>query len=395
MVKSLSLHHGIVPLPSFFPDGTYGVVRCVDFDDLHSCHVPGLVMNGFHLLSKPGVNVIKHFKGIHNFSGWNGPILTDSGGFQVFSLIRENPKFGEVRKNKLIFRPDGGSEKTILTPEKSIQFQFSCGSDVMMCLDYCTHPEDSYEITKLAVEITIDWGRRCKEEYEKQLLARKIPYEKRPLIFAIIQGGGYRDLRKLCADELIKIGFDGFGFGGWPVSSDGNLIEDILEYTASLMPDDKIKYAMGLGKPDGIVKCVKMGYNLFDCVIPTREARHNRLYVFDDEVSGDTSAIGDRLATADTSAIGDRLSTADTSAIGDPLAYSHYYILDDKHMKDKSPVSANCDCPMCKKYSRAYLYHLYKVGDSLAYRLATMHNLRFYTRLMEIIRETGARHDKG
>lgn len=356
MIDTLALNHGTVRLPTFFPDGTYGVVRCVDADDLRNCRVPGLVMNGFHLLTKPGVNILRHFRGLHAFCAWDRPILTDSGGFQVFSLIRENAKFGEVRKNELLFRPDGGKEKIILTPEKSIQFQFACGSDIMMCLDYCTHPEDSYEINKLSVEATIDWAGRCKREYENQLSLRKIPLDKRPLIFAIIQGGGYHDLRKICADELIAMGFDGFGFGGWPVASDGSLIEDILDYTASLMPDDKIKYAMGLGKPDGIIKCAAMGYNLFDCVIPTREARHNRLYVFSDDPEGS------------------------------PLAYSHYYILDDKHIREDFPVSGSCGCPTCRKYSRAYLYHLYKVGDSLAYRLATMHNLRFYTSLMEKIR---------
>jgi len=159
------------------------------------------------------------------------------------------------------------------------------------------------------------------------------------------------------------MGFDGFGFGGWPVASDGSLIEDILAYTASLMPDDKIKYAMGLGKPDGIIKCVKMGYNLFDCVIPTREARHNRLYVFGDEAD------------------------KENASVQDSFAYSHYYIMDEKHIREDFPVSKDCDCMTCRKYSRAYLYHLYKVGDSLAYRLATIHNLRFYTMLMEKIRE--------
>jgi len=365
MIDTLSLNHGNVSLPAFFPDGTYGTVRCVDSEDLLRCQVPGLVMNGFHLLSKPGVSVLRQFKGLNAFSGWERPILTDSGGFQVFSLIRQNSKFGEVRRNELIFRPDGGNEKKILTPEKSIQFQFACGSDIMMCLDYCTHPEDSYEVNKLSVDITIEWGIRCKREYEKQLFARKISHEKRPLLFAIIQGGGYRDLRKRCADELIKIGFDGFGFGGWPVASDGNLIDDILGYTASLMPDDKVKYAMGLGKPDGIIKCVKMGYSLFDCVIPTREARHNRLYVFNDDSGGN---LKDGLRV-------------------NPFDYSHYYILDDKHIRDDSAVSKICDCLTCKKYSRAYLHHLYKIGDSLAYRLATIHNLRFYTMLMEKIRE--------
>ena len=350
MPDTLKLKHGDIPLPAFFPDGTYGVVRCVDTNDLIDCKVAGLVMNGYHLLSKPGLSVLRHFKGIHEFCGWQRPILTDSGGFQVFSMIRQNPKFGEIRKNELIFRPNMGSDKIILTPEKSIQSQFTFGSDIMICLDYCTHPEDTYEINKLSVDISIAWARRCKLEYEKQLCIRKIQAEKRPLIFAVIQGGACRDSRKLCADALIEIGFDGYGFGGWPISSDGKLMEDILEYTANLMPDDKIKYAMGLGKPEGIVKCAKMGYKLFDCVIPTREARHKRLYIFDNE---------------------------------DSFAYSPYYILDEKHIRKTSPVSENCDCLTCRKYSRAYLYHLFKIGDSLAFRLATIHNLRFYSRLME------------
>jgi len=317
-------------------------------------------MNAFHLLSKPGISVLRHLGGVNTFSGWNRPILTDSGGFQVFSLIRQNSKFGEARKNELIFRPDGAKKRMILTPEKCVQFQFACGSDIIMCLDYCTHPEDPYEINRLSVDTTVDWAARCKREYEKQLEVRRIPNEKRPLIFAIIQGGGYRELREECAEKLIGIGFDGYGFGGWPVASNGELIDEILEYTANLMPDDKVKYAMGLGKPDGIIKCARMGYNLFDCVIPTREARHNRLYVFDGDCQD-----------------------------GGPPMYSHYYILDDKHMRERDPVSDSCDCPACGKYSRAYLRHLCKVGDSLAYRLATMHNLRFYTRLMEMLRYNG------
>ncbi|WP_235871215.1 tRNA guanosine(34) transglycosylase Tgt [Pseudomonas aeruginosa] len=352
MITELNLNHGKVPLPAFFPDGTYGVVRCVDSIDLINCNVSGLVMNSYHLLSKPGLSVLRDFKGIHAFAGWDKPILTDSGGFQVFSLIRENPKNGEIRKNEIIFRPDGGKGKVILTPEKSIASQFTYGSDVMMCLDYCTHPDDSYETNIFSVEVTIDWAKRCKREYERQLLMRKIPPEKRPLLFAIIQGGSFFDLRDKCADALKEIGFDGYGFGGFPVNGQGELVEDILAYTASLMPNETPKYAMGLGKPDGVVSCYKMGYNLFDCVIPTREARHNRLYVFDEE-SDDT------------------------------LKYRHYYILDEEHIREKTPISKQCDCLTCRNYTRAYLYHLYKVGDSLGYRLATIHNLRFYTQLME------------
>jgi len=350
----LKLPHGDVLMPAFFPDATYGTVRCVDSRDLTGCGTPGLVMNCYHLLTKPGLGVLRHFGGARGFSGWDGPILTDSGGFQVFSLIRENPKFGEIRKNEVIFRYENG-EKLSLNPEKCIQAQFACGSDIMMCLDYCSHPEDSYELTKLSVDTTVSWAVKCRREYEKQLSERSIPADHRPLLFAIIQGGGERELRRECAEALISIGFDGYGFGGWPLSSDMVLQEDILEYTARLMPDDTIKYAMGIGKPDGVIKCAAMGYNLFDCVIPTRDARHNRLYVFNDAASLLNSV-------------------------------SAYYVLDQDYIRDNRPVSEYCDCHTCRNYSRAYLYHLTKTGDSLALRLATIHNLRFYAQLMDRIR---------
>ncbi len=357
----LILPHGDVELPAFFPDGTQGVVRCVDAADLKMCSVPGIVMNAYHLLSAPGVSILKAVGGLHAFTAWDRPILTDSGGFQVFSLIQENPKYGVIRKNEIVFYPENSDKKVILSPEKCIQAQFTYGSDIMMCLDYCTRPDDPLELNETSVDITIDWAKRCKAEYLLQLKTRKVDEAKRPLLFAIIQGGGDKALRKKCADALKEIGFDGYGFGGWPLDKDGNLVEDILQYTADLMPDETPKYAMGVGKPEGIVKCLKMGYNLFDCVIPTREARHNRLYVFNGESQADID-------------------------LANPKFYQYHYILDDKHMKDTRPVSQVCDCHLCKNYSRAYLRHLHKVGDSLGYRLATMHNLRFYTMLMEKLR---------
>ena len=342
MTTKLKLNHGTIILPAFFPDGTYGVVRCIDSLDLEQCHVPGLVMNSYHLLTKPGLNVLRSAGGLHAFTNWSHPIITDSGGFQVFSLIRENAKYGEVRKNEIVFRPNAGADKLILTPEKSIQSQFIYGSDIIMCLDYCTHPDDGYDENKYAVDITINWAKRCKEEYLKQLNNRRIKNAERPLLFAIIQGGSFFDLR--------TIGFDGYGFGGYPVNSNGELVDDILQYTADLMPNDTPKYAMGVGKPDGIKKCYAMGYNLFDCVIPTREARHNKLYIFKQ---------------------------------ADGFEYEAYYTLDEKHKRSNLRISETCDCIACKNYSRAYLYHLYKIGDSLAFRLATIHNLRFYSMLME------------
>jgi queuine tRNA-ribosyltransferase len=374
-LTEVTLPHGVVKLPAFFPDGTNGVVRCLDSADLENCQINGLVMNTYHLMTKPGQSTIKALGGLNQFINWKRPIITDSGGFQVFSLIRENAKFGEIQADQIVFRSDGvNNKKVVLTPEKCIQSQFAYGADVMMCLDYCTHADDSFEINKQAVDITIKWAKRCKDEYNR-ILANHEKSNKpnkadkfgkyasnRPLLFGIIQGGGSFELRKECAEALIDIGFDGFGFGGWPLNSEGELLEDILEYTASLMPDNLIKYAMGLGKPEGIAACVDMGYNLFDCVIPTREARHNRLYVFSDEYQ----------------------SVADINIINNNF-YKYYYLLDDKYRRDSRPVSEICDCYCCKNYSRAYLRHLNIIGDSLGNRLATIHNLRFYTMLMEVL----------
>ncbi|RCX11142.1 queuine tRNA-ribosyltransferase [Anaerobacterium chartisolvens] len=360
-MESLKAAHGTIELPAFFPDGTFGVVRSIDSVDLESTGTPGVVMNCYHLMQKPGTSTIKSLGGLHGFTNWSKPILTDSGGFQVFSLIKENPKYGEIRNNGIIFRPSMEEQKVILTPEKCIQAQLGFGSDIMMCLDYCIHPDSPYETNKLSVDMTVRWAAACKKEYDLILKQKAGNLPKRPLLFGIIQGGNDKALRKECSEALIDIGFDGFGFGGWPMDGNGNLLEDILAYTASLVPDSLPKYAMGVGKPDEIVQCVKMGYNLFDCVIPTREARHHRLMAFR----------------------GDELEDIDLNQKG---FYKYIYIMDEKYIRDEKPISDICDCYSCKNYSRAFLRHLFKTGDSLAYRLASIHNLRFYSSLMELIR---------
>ena len=361
---TLELPSGTLDLPAFFPDGTRGVVRGVDSRDLEGCGVRGIVMNVYHLMSNPGQSAIKALGGLHGFVNWTRPILTDSGGFQIFSLIRENAKFGTVQDNKIIFKPEKPGEKIILTPEKCIRAQFDYGSDIIMCLDYCTHPDDSAEITKKAVDITVKWAKRCKDEYDALISGSKkyAKTKKRPLIFGIIQGGNDKTLRKECAQALISAGFDGFGFGGWPLDSNNNLSYEILEYTAGLMPDHAVKYAMGLGRPEEIAACRKMGYNLFDCVIPTREARHRRLYVYNEEYE-----------------------SAGDIDLSDPGFYGYYYITDDKYRRDSRPVSGICECFCCRNYSRAYLRHLAIVGDTLADRLATIHNLNFYTALTRLL----------
>ena len=350
MITELITQHGTVQLPAFFPDGTRGVVRCLDSVDLENCGVRGLIMNTYHLMSKPGAATVKALGGLHEFSAWTGPIITDSGGFQVFSLLRDNASMGEVRKNEIIFRKD--KEKVILSPEKCVLSQLSYGSDIIMALDACTHAEDDYEKQAAAVDTTIRWGAKCMEVFKRQKTNQK-------QIFGIIQGGGDKKLRKDCAEALIQQGYTNFGYGGWPLDGEGRLLVDILAYTAELMPENSVKYAMGVGRPENIVECVKMGYNLFDCVIPTREARHRRLYVYDENF--------------------EKPENIDLTR----KFYNFYYILDDEHRRDKRPISKICDCHTCKNYSRAYLRHLASIGDSLADRLATIHNLRFYTMLTE------------
>ena len=350
-MKTLQTVHGSLDLPTFFPDGTIGVVRSVDSRDLESAQIPGIVVSTFHLL----VHDIK--TSLHDFMNFHRPILTDSGGFQVFSLLRDNPRSGKISDKGFEFSWDG--KKIDLTPEESIKQQLRLGSDILICLDQCTDPAKDYQFQKEAVELTIKWAKRCKEEFTKNFKFKILNSKKtRPILFAVIQGGDNKDLRKYCAEELIKIGFDGYCYGGWPVSTSPEagggpgkpvLLEEILEYTASLMPSDKPKYALGVGKPEDIIKCVKWGYDIFDCVIPTREARHKKMYIFN-------------------------------SSKG--LGYTTFS-LNTKSAKDFGPISKNCDCHTCKNFSRAYLYHLFKVGDTLAFRLATIHNLRFYTNLMQ------------
>jgi queuine tRNA-ribosyltransferase len=311
-------------------------------------------------MTKPGAKLIKSLGGLHGFTGYKGAILTDSGGFQLYSLIRENADYGEIRDKEIIFRPDRGKEKITFTPEKCIQVQFQYGSDIMMALDMCTHPDDPPEVQRRSVELTVKWGQRCKEEFDK--LAKQSKSDKKPLLFGIVQGGSDPALRKECADRLEEIGFDGYGFGGWPLDRDGNFRLDILRMAADAMPDHKVKYAMGLGRPEEIAALVDMGYGLFDCVIPTREARHQRLYTW---VPGMDTPEGVRRA--------------------DGRFYKFLYILDDAHRRDAAPVDPACDCLLCRNHSRAYLHHLFKVGDPYALRLATAHNLRFYGRLMELL----------
>ncbi len=412
-MRAIPTPHGDLALPAFLPDATRAVVRSLDAADLEAVGVPGLVVCAYHLMQRPGTKTVAALGGLHALMDWQRPILVDSGGFQIFSLIHQNPRLGSITHKQATFRPGGGRVRR-LSPEKSIQIQLRLGADILVCLDDCTHPDAPRAEQETSVARTIAWARRCKAEFERGLDARgrrshprqpdrvtgAQPFalsresandeasagdvhegggraagmegdgaagdtthlrkceSRRPLLFGVVQGGSDRALRRRCAEALAEMGFDGYAYGGWPFDRDGRFLHDILAYTAELLPDDQPKYALGIGNPQALVACARMGYGLFDCALPTRDARRGRLY---------------------------RLRSADPA----DLACDRLYIRDDDHHRDPRPVSDLCDCPCCRRYSRAYLHHLFAVGDALAWRLATLHNLRVYTMLVERLSQRG------
>ncbi|GLV57463.1 tRNA-guanine transglycosylase [Dictyobacter sp. S3.2.2.5] len=357
---SLQLPHGAIDLPVFMPDATLGVVRSTDATDLRNCQLQALVMNTFHLMQRPGTSTIQSLGGLHTMSGWQGPIVTDSGGFQAYSLIQQNAKFGSLNADGITFKPEGSDRKFQLTPEKAVQLQMSYGADIIMCLDYCTHVDADAALQAEAVTRTIDWARRCKKEYERLLKQKKLAEEKRPLLFGVVQGGGSEELRRRCAEALLEIGFDGFGYGGWPLDKHGNLLTDIITYTRNLIPAHYQMHALGVGHPGSIAELTRLGYGIFDCAMPTRDARHARLYSF---------------------------TSASTSFASGERWFTYIYVNDDKYIKNNRPVSEFCDCLCCTHYSTGYLHHLFKINDTLFFRLATIHNLRFMTMLTQRIRD--------
>ena len=360
-IKTLKLAHGILQCPAYLPDATYGYVRSVSPDDLLDCKVEALVMNTFHLMQKPGSSTVQSLGGLHQMSSWQRPIFTDSGGFQAYSLIRQNSRFGTITDKGLSFQPEGAKRKFLLTPEKSIQLQESFGSDVVICLDDCTHSESSHAEQVIAVDRTITWAKRSRNEFDRLMEQKRLSPDEQPKIFAVVQGGGSPELRKQCAEALLAVGFDGYGYGGWPLDSNGNLLEDMLQLTRDLIPSQYPLHALGVGHPHNILTCSRMGYNLFDSAMPTRDARHGRLYIFKTQNNGDL-----------------------VNLEGNWMEY--LYVNDARHIKDNNPVSAMCDCQCCRNFSLGYLHYLFKQNDSLFLRLATIHNLRFMTQLTERIR---------
>jgi len=294
---------------------------------------------------------------------WQGMIVTDSGGFQAYSLIRQNPNFGTISEKGITFQPEGTTRKYQLTPQKTIQLQLGYGSNVVICLDDCTHVDEGFADQKESVVRTIKWAKLCKEEFIRQVGQKKWQDGKIPKLFAVVQGGGYKELRKQCADALLEIGFDGYGFGGWPLDKKNNLLTEIIGFTREIIPSEFPMHALGVGHPENVLACHTLGYDIFDSAMPTRDARHGRLFTF--LTFGDGPANG---------------------LTGDWFGYK--YINDEQHIRSDAPISSYCDCPCCRNYSIGYLHHLFKQGDTLFMRLATLHKLRFMVQLCERIAGT-------
>jgi len=383
--------HGTIRTPAFMPIATRGVVKGLTVEDLENLNAKIILGNTYHLWLKPGLEVIKKTKGLHNFMHWQKPILTDSGGFQVFSL----GKFRKITNKGVYFSEPDSGKKHFLTPDKSIEIQLALGSDIIMVLDECPPWPCSKKTVKEAVERTTRWANICKKYFTVfdtpiilsssgdpafdaeetreskytniKHLAPVKPEDNntrvRPLLFGIIQGGVHKDLRQKSAKELIKIGFDGYAIGGVAVGEPRKYLKKVLAQVIPFLPENKPRYLMGLGKPEELIDSICSGVDMFDCVIPTREGRHGKLFIREKKYFW----LGDK-----------KKFDYQPEEI-----YKTINIGREEFKKDLRPVDPHCDCYLCKNYSRAYIRHLFKIGDLLGQRLAAQHNLRFYLELIE------------
>ncbi|MFA4827138.1 MAG: tRNA guanosine(34) transglycosylase Tgt [Candidatus Shapirobacteria bacterium] len=346
-----------IPLPVFFPDATRAVLKTLDSTDIESTHTPGILVNTLHLSNQPGASVIKNFKGVRPFMSWGGGAISDSGGFQVMSLAKQSGLKNAVTDQGVRFQLPG-QKKGLFTPIDSIRVQMTLQADMVVVLDDFTDLNASHDQAQETVNRTVLWAKICKDEFDKICRQKKLTPGKRPYLLGVVQGGHYLDLRKECTQRLVEIGFDGLGYGGWPMTDEGTFNFDVPKVIGENCPKNYFLYGLGVGKPQEIVKMVDMGWNIFDCVLPTRDARHRRLYAYN-------------------------AKTIDNIDVHQSDFYSYYTPDKEKYYRDQAPVSTACDCLLCRRYSRAYLAHLFRIDEMTAGRLATIHNLRFYSILME------------
>ena len=373
-VGKIQTRKGSLQTPFFMPDATRASVRGMTSEELATAGVEALVVNTYHLFLQPGEALIKEAGGIHQFMNWPHPVLSDSGGYQVYSLIHKNPEMGRITEEGAEFRSVLDGSKHLLTPERAIQIQFDLGVDMMVCLDDPRPNDASGEEIVRAVDRTLRWAKRCKEEYNRQVVVRDLNENTRPLLFGVVQGGMMLAERKRCAEGLVEIGFDGYGLGGRHVDMEGKFLGELMAALASFIPEDSIRFALGVGKPEDIVRLHAVGWDMFDCVIPTREGRHGRLFIWKHEISNLESRIS----------VSNQKSKIKNQ---DSMFYETININNEQFTRDFTPVDVTCECTLCTKYTKSHLKHLFRVGESLAFRLASEHNLRFYMRLMALLRK--------
>ena len=335
--------HGTVQTPVFMNVGTQGAIKgAVSAHDLEEIGCQVELSNTYHLHLRPGDTVVREMGGLHRFMDWSGPILTDSGGFQVFSLAG----LRKIKEEGVYFSSHIDGKKIFMGPEESMQIQSNLGSDVAMAFDECVENPATYEYAKASCERTVRWLERCKAEHDR---LNGLPGTINPqqMLFGINQGATFPDLRVWHMEAIKKIACDGYAIGGLAVGEPTEVMYEIIEAVEPHMPADKPRYLMGVGTPSNIIEGVARGIDFFDCVMPARNARHGRLYTWEGSIN----------------------------------------IKNEKYKLDDSPIDPTCHCPACQHFSRAYLRHLFVAGEMLAMRLAVLHNLYFYNTLMARIRE--------
>lgn len=342
--------HGDVVTPQFLPIGTKGTVKTVTSEELKFWGASMVLANTYHLWQRPGDALVYKAGGLHKFMNWKGPIFTDSGGFQVYSLA----KMRKVMEAGVLFQFDLDGKQEILSPEKSIQIQANLGSDICLILDDFPGYPFEHSRSKESIELTARWAERAVREH-KRIVEDGDPVNPGQKLWGIVQGANFEDLRKVSAEQMTVLGFEGFAIGGVAVGEPHEEMMSAVEYSIPYLPETSPKHLLGVGTPFDIVQAVSRGCDTFDCVIPTREARHGRLYI---AARGENGEEG--------------YETIDARL--------------EKYKEDFTPIDNTCNCYACVNHTRAYLRHLLQSGEMLGIRLATMHNLRFYLNLMEKIR---------
>ena len=329
----IKTNYGEYNTPMFMPVGTQATVKTLSPEEIKDMHAGIILSNTYHLWLRPGEDVVSLAGGLHKFMNYDGPILTDSGGFQVFSLAK--PK--DITEEGVRFKNHLNGDELFLTPEKSIQIQNKLDSDIAMSFDECIGWPATYDYCKNSVERTLRWAKRGKDAFNNDMQS----------LFGIVQGGEYADLRRYCAEELVKMNFDGYSIGGTSVGEDKPTMYKMVSMSTKYLPENKVRYLMGVGDPIDIIENVIRGIDIFDCVSPTRLARHGHAYT----------------------------------------KYGKINLKNSKYKTDFSPIDDNCDCYACKNYTKAYIKHLINANETFGARLLSIHNIRYLIKLTEDLRE--------